>query len=283
MAIAITAMRMCSSFSIREGQVRTGKAIFFGMGCNVFPVSILCMYRARKRYLERECTSWDDLNELHFASRSIMQKRLSALLGVLLLVFTLVCHRGAYLTRWLPPNRGALTLEQFAENYNAIVRADAVTMGERDMSARMDELLREDGAYYTENDLPYNVMVIDVMASEPVSLSYTLQDGCVQSVAFDMDVQVEGLFDGYQTEMRRIVMALADLHLWDGSIPRINARTAQMSFADHDFTLYGVKVYCECDWDEAQFASVTQDGVRLALGEDARFSIRFRVERISLE
>ena len=272
-----------SRLSIREGWVRTGKAIFFGMGCNLFPASAICMYRARKYYIERECTSWDDLNEVHVLSRSIGRKRLCVFLSVLLLLFTLVCHRGAYLSRWMPPNRGALTLGAFSENYNAVVRADAVTMGDRDLSARMDELLREDGAYYTESDLPDNVVVIDVMESEPIALSYTLQNGFVQSASFETDVTVRGLFDGYQTEMRRIVMALADVSIWDGSIPRLNARTAQMGFQNHSFELGGVKVECVCEWDRENLVPLSQDGVRMAIGDGAHFSIRFRAEKMNLE
>ena len=269
---------------IREGWVRTLKVLFYGMGLHVFPVSLICMYRARRHYLERECTSWDYRNEVHFVSRGRHAKWLCALGAAGVLILTLFCHRGAQLAIWLMPNRGNLTLSQFTENYNAVVRADAVTAGKRDLSLRMEDMLNGDGAYFTEDDLPNGTVVIDVMDSRPVSLSYTMADGFVQAVAFDVDMQVSGvLFDGYQAEMRRIVLALSDLSVFDGSIPRMLARTAQMGFTDHDFELYGVRVTCQCDWNEDAFAPFSQDGVKVAVGEDARFTVRFRAEKTKME
>ena len=67
------------------------------------------------------------------------------------------------------------------------------------------------------------------------------------------------------------------------SIPRLNARTAQMGFQNHSFELGGVKVECVCEWDRENLVPLSQDGVWMAIGDGAHFSICFRAERIGLE
>ncbi|MBE5776155.1 MAG: MerR family transcriptional regulator [Clostridiales bacterium] len=267
-----------ANMSLGESFRRACHVLLRGMGLNLFGVQLLCMFFARRHLLERRCTPWDYENEVQFLSRTKGKNALAATLAAALLLSSGLAHRASQLKELVPPNRGDITLAQFAENYNHILRADLRRSGNRDLSVLAMDMLGEGGAYLGESALPDGVAVISVMDKAAPKLTYTLENGCVTAVEFQVDTRISGLTDGYGQEMRRIVLALADLSVLDGSVPRMDARTESMAFQDHDWSLSGVQVTCRVDFDERALAPIG-DQVRFAPEEGADFALVFRAEK----
>ena len=110
---------MASGQITERGYPRTWYVIVYGLGINIPLLSLYRLWKSYWVYVNEKPQPWD--YGLVYTIRDIKWYRTVIFIGanVLLagiLLFTILLNR-------IPPNRGALTVAGFAENYNLLARA----------------------------------------------------------------------------------------------------------------------------------------------------------------
>lgn len=269
--------------SYRQGFARTKSVLIQGMGFDLPVICWICAYFARKRYVEVGCTSWDYEVDYQVQVRPRGKWILSWLAGIALLAFCQQTTEWIDKHAYLPPHQGQITLAEFTENYNHIVKTDARNHGNTDINLLITDMLDHGGAYFGPEHRKDGVVVIEIMENAPLELKYELEDGFLKAVSFDAELEVSSFFSGYQDEMRCILFALGDLSAWNDSIREMNSRTKELAFRDYQWESLGVRVQCDVNWNEENWIRFSSDSVMTPSGEAERYAISFRAEKVENE
>ena len=183
-----------SHLSWQEGFERYLQLLWEGIGFFIPIWSLVQLYRSGARCMDDEPQPWDD-GFAYTMRGSPLRCGLAFAAAAVAFVAGDKAFSG-YAS--LPPNRGALTVEEFAENYNR--QADYLNISGK----RLDE----NGRFTWET--PENSIVINIGGWEETTLDYTLEDGIITAITY----HGETLEDGLLTLPQNTIMLLTSALLW---------------------------------------------------------------------
>lgn len=199
--------------------------LWYGVGFCLPIWSLVQLYRSAKRCVNDEPQPWDE--GIAYRERPFLLRNLVATIAALVLF--LGVGEAVNSASQLPPNRGELTVAEFAENYNR----QASYLGVRSAG-----WLDPEGLWHEAQDLP-NVVSISIGDSVPGAeqFHYTVENGRLTAVT--LSGGVENSHSWYALPTERMALALTafawaqeDAPFWTGP------RRAQLAALD------------EADWQE---------------------------------
>ena len=255
--------------SYSEALNRTALVWFYGAGLGLPLVELVCSYLSYRRYTRGEELAWESGSIERFDERGTGKMALLcaaswAVCGTLTVAMALAAM--------LPPNRGDLTVAEFAENVNFY-------RGYFDCGERWS--LDENGEW-AENQ--YENVVYFGGGDGPAPFTYTVEDGTLHAVHWAYTETDEQLFGARVDNARMAYLALAaaqkDTSLFNirGVIKQIGSNSwagdADYSAAWKNVEMrYDARIEGEYYYSEGFFLSV-QDGqpITVTLTFDARLA-----------
>ena len=255
--------------SYGEALERTAAVWLYGAGLGISIVELVCNYRSYRRYMNGEELAWESGSIERFDERGTGRMvLLYAASTALSLALTLAMGLSAA----LPPNRGELTVAEFAENVNYYrTFFDFGTRWTLDSSGE-----------WVENE--YENVIYFGGGGEPTPFSYTVEDGVLRAVHWAYTETDEQLFGARVDNARMAYLALAaaqkDTSLFNirGVIKQIGSNSWE---GDADYSAawknvemrYDARIEGEYYYSEGFFLSV-QDGqpITVTLTFDARLA-----------
>lgn len=180
--------------SYGEALERTAAVWLYGAGLGISIVELVCNYRSYRRYMNGEELAWESGSIERFDERGTGRMvLLYAASTALSLALTLAMGLSAA----LPPNRGELTVAEFAENVNYYrTFFDFGTRWTLDSSGE-----------WVENE--YENVIYFGGGGEPTPFSYTVEDGVLRAVHWAYSETEEQLFGARVDNARMAYLALA--------------------------------------------------------------------------
>ena len=255
--------------SYGEALERTAAVWLYGAGLGISIVELVCNYRSYRRYMNGEELAWESGSIERFDERGTGRMvLLYAASTALSLALTLAMGLSAA----LPPNRGDLTVAEFAENVNFY--RDFFDYGERwslDENGEWAENQYENVVYFGEGD-------------GPAPFTYTVEDGTLRAVHWAYTETAETIYGTGDENARMAYLALAaaqkgtSLFNIRGVVKQIGSNSwagdADYSAAWKNVEMrYDARIEGEYYYSEGFFLSV-QDGqpITVTLTFDARLA-----------
>ncbi len=182
--------------SYSEALNRTALVWFYGAGLGISIVELVCNYRSYRRYTRGEELAWESGSIERFDERSIGK---SVLLYAASTALSLALTLAMGLSAALPPNRGELTVAEFAENVNFY-------RGYFDYGQRWT--LDSSGGW-VENEYEYENVSYFGGGGAPAPFTYTVEDGVLRAVHWAYSETEEMLFSARVDNARMAYLALA--------------------------------------------------------------------------
>ena len=180
--------------SYREALERTALVWVYGVGLALPLVELVCTYLSYRRYTRGEDLEWEEGSIERFDERGMGRMALLYAAGYALsIALTLVMATAAL----LPPNRGDLTVAEFAENVNFY--RSFFDYGER-------WTLDENGEW-VENE--YEDVIYFGGSGSLVPFTYTVEDGTLRAVHWEYSEMAEQIYDTGVSDARMAYAALA--------------------------------------------------------------------------
>ena len=255
--------------SYGEALERTAAVWLYGAGLGISIVELVCNYRSYRRYMNGEELAWESGSIERFDERGTGRMvLLYAAITALSLALTLAMGLSAA----LPPNRGELTVAEFAENVNFY--RDFFDCGER-------WSLDENGEW-AENQ--YENVVYFGGGDGPAPFTYTVEDGTLRAVHWAYTETAETIYGTGDENARMAYLALAAAQKGTSlfNIRSVVKQIGSNSWAgDADYSAawknvemrYDARIEGEYYYSEGFFLSV-QDGqpITVTLTFDARLA-----------
>ena len=255
--------------SYSEALNRTALVWFYGAGLGLPLVELVCSYLSYRRYMRGEELAWEEGSVERFDGRGTGKMALLcaacwAVRGTLTVAMVLAAM--------LPPNRGDLTVAEFAENVNFY--RDFFDCGER-------WSLDENGEW-AENQ--YENVVYFGGGDGPAPFTYTVEDGTLRAVHWAYTETAETIYGTGDENARMAYLALAAAQKGTSlfNICSVVKQIGSNSWAgDADYSAawknvemrYDARIEGEYYYSEGFFLS-TQDGqpITVTLTFDARLA-----------
>lgn len=180
--------------SYGEALERTAAVWLYGAGLGISIVELVCNYRSYRRYTRGEELAWESGSIERFDERGIGK---SVLLYAASTALSLALTLAMGLSAALPPNRGDLTVAEFAENVNFY--RDFFDYGER-------WSLDENGEW-AENQ--YENVVYFGGGDGPAPFTYTVEEGTLRAVHWAYTETAETIYGTGDENARMAYLALA--------------------------------------------------------------------------
>lgn len=165
---------------LKEAYARTWEMFGSGMGYGIPIFSLVREWQSYRRCSENEVQPWDigtHYEVAYYAMEKVSTLRGIGYVGAHILVFAATAL--AMVLQFLPPNRGELTIAEFAENYNYYADFFELDFGEEYFSAEGQWAEKEtDGVYY-----------VNVLEQSPLVYQYTLDGEYITGVSFSMEIE----------------------------------------------------------------------------------------------
>ena len=180
--------------SYREALSRTALVWVYGAGLGLPIVELVCAYRSYRRYTRGEDLAWEEGSIERFDGRGT---------GKMVLLYAASCALSIVLTvamalaALLPPNRGDLTVAEFAENVNFY--RSYFDYGER-------WTLDENGEW-AENQ--YENVIYFGGGDGHAPFTYTVEDGTLRAVHWAYSETAETIYGTGEEDARMAYLALA--------------------------------------------------------------------------
>jgi len=223
--------------SLAEGFSRTGRALFYGCGAGIPIYSLVRLWKSFSACRNGEALPWEDELTLTLRDRKKFRPVLLAAAYALVLAAAVL----ALLAAQFPPNRGDVTVAQFAENYNDLA-AYAGLSGQW--------ILAPDGRW-TERDRSGGTFVYD-LGGRPSDFSYQTDDGgALTAVSFAFAAGSGAYFEPPVARMKLAALAFAlarrDVPL---GAPEAVGREIALFWAErHEFSAGGAQISWEPSYE----------------------------------
>ena len=250
--------------SYSEALNRTALVWFYGAGLGLPLVELVCSYLSYRRYTRGEELAWESGSIERFDERGTGKMALLCAAGTLTVAMALAAM--------LPPNRGDLTVAEFAENVNFY-------RGYFDCGERWS--LDENGEW-AENQ--YENVVYFGGGDGPAPFTYTVEDGTLRAVHWAYTETAETIYGTGDENARVAYLALAAAQKGTSlfNIRSVVKQIGSNSWAgDADYSAawknvemrYDARIEGEYYYSEGFFLSV-QDGqpITVTLTFDARLA-----------
>ena len=180
--------------SYGEALERTAAVWLYGAGLGISIVELVCNYRSYRRYMNGEELAWESGSIERFDERGTGRM---VLLYAAITALSLALTLAMALSAALPPNRGELTVAEFAENVNFY-------RGFFDYGERWS--LDENGEW-AENQ--YENVVYFGGGDGPAPFTYTVEDGTLRAVHWAYTETAETIYGMGDENARVAYLALA--------------------------------------------------------------------------
>lgn len=255
--------------SYGEALERTAAVWLYGAGLGISIVELVCNYRSYRRYMNGEELAWESGSIERFDERGMGRM---VLLYAASTALSLALTLAMALSAALPPNRGELTVAEFAENVNFY-------RGYFDCGERWS--LDENGEW-AENQ--YENVVYFGGGDGPAPFIYTVEDGTLRAVHWAYTETAETIYGTGDENARMAYLALAAAQKGTSlfNIRSVVKQIGSNSWAgDADYSAawknvemrYDARIEGEYYYSEGFFLSV-QDGqpITVTLTFDARLA-----------
>ena len=259
--------------SYSEALNRTALVWFYGAGLGLPLVELVCSYLSYRRYTRGEELAWEEGSVERFDERGIGK---SVLLYAASTALSLALTLAMGLSAALPPNRGDLTVAEFAENVNFY-------RGYFDYGQRWT--LDSSGGW-VENEYEYENENVSYFGGggAPAPFTYTVEDGVLRAVHWAYTETAETIYGTGDENARMAYLALAAAQKGTSlfNIRSVVKQIGSNSWAgDADYSAawknvkmrYDARIEGEYYYSEGFFLSV-QDGqpITVTLTFDARLA-----------
>ena len=255
--------------SYGEALERTAAVWLYGAGLGISIVELVCNYRSYRRYMNGEELAWESGSIERFDERGTGRM---VLLYAAITALSLALTFAMGLSAALPPNRGELTVAEFAENVNYYrTFFDFGTRWTLDSSGE-----------WVENE--YENVIYFGGGGEPTPFSYTVEDGVLRAVHWAYTETAETIYGTGDENARMAYLALAAAQKGTSlfNIRSVVKQIGSNSWAgDADYSAawknvemrYDARIEGEYYYSEGFFLSV-QDGqpITVTLTFDARLA-----------
>ena len=203
--IRVVSIRDGKKLSLNEAFSRTGLVFACGEGASIPLVNFACNGYSYYRYVKKgEPLAWEGDSVEQFSDRD--WKAPAGYVLTMAAVFAITLLAG--ISVLLPPNRGELTVAEFAENYNYY--RDLFDM---DTSRWLDE----EGHWQETSPDPSMAVMITVLPLPYPDFTFVTKDGIVTEVSYTYTLEEESYFlDSASPQLCYISLAAAQkgTHLW---------------------------------------------------------------------
>ena len=227
-----------------EGLERTWGVIGKGLGFQIPIYSLIRTWKSYKACSDEEVLPWDEY--VAYTSKGLKWYRVLACIGVILGVIGMMVV--FIFAQQLPPNRGNLTVEDFVENHNYYARHLGHEFGQWELG--------RDGRWGLRPATGDTTFWIDPFFAPPVrpEFEFSMQDGYIQGISFDVEIQGEGTLFALHTLERHMLLALLaficaqdEVGLFSTAPVRISEQLSLNITLNHRFTEAGVAVMWEVE------------------------------------
>lgn len=233
--------------SYAEGLSRTWRVIWRGLGLNIPVYRLVRLWKCYKTCCAGETESWDDfpLSRL-YVIRDTRRWRGFAFAAAQALLF-FACF-WAVEAASLPPNRGSLTVAEFAENFNYLCRY---------YDLDYNYILLPDGSWSETPQLRTGFLI--VIGTQPEPLRYTTDGG--RLIGVSLTAENENPLALMSTDRMKLI-ALSMVAAEPGAGAFSGAadavfRRMDNAWSDCSFTLFGISVDYTCRFDPEDGDSVS--------------------------
>lgn len=222
--------------TVSQGFSRTLGVLFKGMGLSIPVYSLYTYYKSYGRCKGSEIQPWDE--GISYTIKDTRGYRWFIFVAANAAVFA--CLIGLVFAGQIPPNRGRLTVAEFAENYNYLARYYNLESG--------GEYLGEDGTWQKKQESGVvTISIPDVPAPE---FTYEVKDGEVIGISFSVEFEDrDEWLPTYDTQMMLAVLAYAGaqkgIGLFSGDRMEMADCVASNHFRDYHIGYRGITIRCE--------------------------------------
>lgn len=226
--------------SYGDALARTWGVLGKGMGYQIPIFNLVRLYKSYKRCDHQEVQPWDEDNS--YTVEDVRAWRAFAYIGAsALTTFLLIA---VILSRQLPLNRGALTVSQFAENYNDYMKYYGY--------GESAGVLNADGTWRPQTEAESSTF--DFFGNSAIApvFSYEEANGILQAVTvtFALDEERNYIaFPSYETKLMlasfSFALAQRDAGLFSDALSSITKQIDAQPFGTYQFTQAGVAFTCE--------------------------------------
>ena len=224
--------------SYSEGLERTIDVIGIGMGFNIPIYNLIRLWKSYRQCSENEILPWDE-----YTSYTI--KDTNWYRGLIYIVAHVICFASLTVimsAQLMPPNKGDLTVAQFAENYNYYANILDLDSG--------NEYMDETGEWKKKKTDDYTIYL---GLNKKPEFSFTTKDGYVTGVSFAIDAdKSESVIYPYDDHMLLSSLAFAcaqNNNLLSSRLPnRIEKKIKNNLFEDFSFTEAGIRFVCDVEY-----------------------------------
>ena len=225
-----------------EALDRTWGLFSKGMGYSIPIYNLVCVWRGYKMCKQGKTMPWDE--EISFTIKDTRWWR-SAVYILALIALSLVDYTVAQM-QYLPPNRGEITVAEFAENYNYYTRFFGVDINGHGLDSNGRWIAP------TAESIDFNLNTEFLP-----ELEFELENGYVQSVSFfyELENQDKYIEDKLIMLSLSLVGAQKEIGPFSGVFSRIaneideNPYGADLIPRSFDFVVAGVRMYCATEME----------------------------------
>lgn len=221
--------------SYNSGFTRTWGVIGSGLGYNIPIYNLIRLWKSCNRCSANEPQPWDD--ELIYSIKDTKPYRGVLFVGINILIMgaiwlILVCAQ-------LPPNRGDLTVAEFAENYNTLASYYGIDTG---------KYLNEKGQWA---DKPYDGEIhINAFGSPLTAFEYTTINNYITSIRFEIEIsKSQDWLSSSNTQMILAALSFMGAQKEAGIFSNIRGKIVKLikenSFKSFDITQAGIRMNCD--------------------------------------
>ena len=257
--------------SYGEAFGRTGGVVAAGMGLNIPVYNLVCLVRSYRRCSDKELLPWDD-GYIVYSIRDTRWYRGIVYIGAYIIVFVFLFI--SMFGNRLPPNRGDLTIEEFADNFNYYARMFDIDFG--------GQHLDEYGKWVDKTNDGTAYIVIG--PSQQSDFTYTIENGYVAGITLTVRIDgVEEWLGSYDTQMLLASLAYACAQKETGLFTKVPKRISEQiinnTFGDFCFTEAGLMFNCHI---EQSGYMMTDSDILLPEnnGENTYFHMEFSINKL---
>lgn len=266
-----------------EGFCRTRTVLIKGMGFGIPVIEYIRLYLSYRACVGSEGLDWD--YSIYGEEYQIREKSLPAIV----IPYVCVCLAAAVttgyvvLTQFLPPNRGELSVAEFAENYNYYVKLFG-RLGEDNGGI----CLNEDGQFPS---LPVSGgsdgVVLNVIHEPQLKLKYAGSEEALTAVSFEQNISEEGrgVITGYGKEMRYMILAYAaadrDIQIFRRNFWELldSLNYSDIVGKDYTLTVGELRVECNVEYDSDEWFLVEGTVLFPKTEEQTGYYIKFNMTK----
>ena len=253
--------------SYTEGLERTLGVIGNGMGFNIPIYNLIRLWKSYRMCSENEMLPWDEYKS--YTIKDTKRYRSVLYIAASLLAFLVMVTISS--AQMIPPNKGDLTVAEFAENYNYYARLLKVDFG--------DEYMDETGAWQKRETDRH---IIYLGLNKRPEYSFTEKDGYVTGVSFAIEAENnESIIYPYNEHILLSSLAFAcaqsEMRLFSKMPGRISDTIKDNIFNDFTFTEAGISFVC--DYEYSGYINTQSTLMFPSNTEDNYFSLKFSMSK----